>query len=344
MHKPSNLMHPSPTNMLRAIPMLLMLLCTAPFASAQSEPTYKDLYNKGVQYFQAANYPQAVAWLNKAIEADGSDPDAWYNRGVAKMMTGDYASAIGDFSQAIKLNPSFIDAYYNRGQAAARMNDPVSVVDDMNKVLEMDRAYTDAYAMRGQNYFYLDNYVDGCQDLKSAYELGFKKAESQIKLYCNVPAYFTEVPLTEDFIIEWNAMGQWKETSRTEHIDEVRLELTGSGKADGLKARQVFMRNMVNIPMEEARKRVQQLEAGAKAKLKVSAEGKDGNYDYSLFTLQEPETKAIQLWYLYQGERGLYANAILFPNSKPPKSDLQTWGQFLQLGELKIEQKRRKRG
>lgn len=326
--------------MLRFLLCAFLVLCAGQLAAQ----TFKEHYNLGVQYFQAGNYPQAIAYLNKAIALNDADPDAFYNRGVAKLISNDYTGALKDFNAAIKLNGNFTDAYYNRGQASARLNDPVAVIQDMTQVLKRDREYTDAYAMRGQNYFYLDNYVDGCRDLKSAYEMGFRKADSQIKLYCNVPLYFTEVPLTEDFLLDWTAMGTWKETGSYEYIDEQQVEKQGSGAADGLLARQLFLRNFVNCPMEQARERIQQREVGNdKAKVKVLAEGKDGNYDYSMFTLQPGSSKQLQLWYLYQGERGLYANAIVFQEGKPSKSALETWSQFLQLGELEIKQVKRQR-
>lgn len=322
--------------------LLLLLLLVPSVLHAQS--SYKELYNKGVQYFQAANYPQAINYLSQAIEVDDKDPDAWYNRGVARLMTGDNTAAVQDFKQALKLNPNFSDAWYNLGQAYARLNDPMAVVRAMNEVLLLDDAYADAYAMRGQNYFYVDNYVDGCRDLKSAYELGFDKAESQIKLYCNVPQYFTEVPLTETFEIEWEAAGNWQPVEQQESITRTNATYKGTGDADGLQARQVEMRNLVNIEMAEAQKRLAAKEAGdGKHKLKPIAQGKDGNYNYSLFTLELTESKTTQLWYLYQGERSLYANAIVFSGKKPSKAEIAKWSTFLQGGELIIKQLKKTR-
>ena len=141
----------------------------------------------------------------------------------------------------------------------------------------------------------------------------------------------------------WSSMGEWQETHREEHIDLVLVAHKGNGQAEGLQARQVFFRNLVNVRMENARERIIRREAGdGKSKTKVLAEGKDGNYDYSLFTLEVSGTKHPQLWYLYQGERGLYANAILF-SGKPSKSDLTTWSEFLQLGELQTKEAPRRR-
>jgi len=58
--------------------------------------------------------------MDKAIEENPDDADAFYNRGTAYLVIGRLDNAINDFSKAIELKPQDLDYHYNRKVAMQR--------------------------------------------------------------------------------------------------------------------------------------------------------------------------------------------------------------------------------
>lgn len=75
--------------------------------------TYRNI---GIAYKGSKKYKEAIAYYNKAIKLNTSDPwNDYVNRGNAWDELGDAKKALLDYSEALKLKPSYGEAYYNRG-------------------------------------------------------------------------------------------------------------------------------------------------------------------------------------------------------------------------------------
>jgi tetratricopeptide (TPR) repeat protein len=61
-----------------------------------------------------AQYDQAIADLDKAIEIDPRLAQAYNNRGWAYIKKWQYDQAIFDFNKTIEIDPRFVEAYFNR--------------------------------------------------------------------------------------------------------------------------------------------------------------------------------------------------------------------------------------
>jgi len=78
--------------------------------------------------------------MDKAIEENPDDADAFYNRGTAYLVIGKLDNAINDFSQAIELKPQDLDYHYNRkvalqrSDASQRLLPPSARMDVVNKM------------------------------------------------------------------------------------------------------------------------------------------------------------------------------------------------------------------
>ncbi|KXL50699.1 MAG: hypothetical protein FE78DRAFT_158431 [Acidomyces sp. 'richmondensis'] len=75
------------------------------------------LKNKGNEAFKNHDWPTAIEYYTKAIEADGTQPSFYTNRAQANIKLEAYGYAIADASKAIELDPSFVKAYYRRAVA-----------------------------------------------------------------------------------------------------------------------------------------------------------------------------------------------------------------------------------
>jgi tetratricopeptide (TPR) repeat protein len=67
-----------------------------------------------------ANYPEAIAALQKALRFNPNDFVAWYILGNANKKLARYPEAIAAYRQATLLNTWFADAWNNLGVAYAK--------------------------------------------------------------------------------------------------------------------------------------------------------------------------------------------------------------------------------
>ena len=86
---------------------------------------------------------------DKAIELDPNDAAKWRARGLAKRRSGRSRSAIEDYDKAIELDPENPIAYHRRGFAKSRRFDRRGAMDDYNKAIELDPEYAAAWHNRG---------------------------------------------------------------------------------------------------------------------------------------------------------------------------------------------------
>lgn len=71
--------------------------------------------NLGAALVGLQRYDEAMTWLNKVIDANGSSQDvAYFNRGLAKESLGDIKGAYYDYQKAVEINPQM-------GQAAEQL-------------------------------------------------------------------------------------------------------------------------------------------------------------------------------------------------------------------------------
>ena len=59
----------------------------------------------------------AITDVDKSIQLDSDNADAYRNRGATKAALGDFEGAIVDFDKAIEIDPEDAEAYYSRGLA-----------------------------------------------------------------------------------------------------------------------------------------------------------------------------------------------------------------------------------
>lgn len=75
------------------------------------------LKNKGNEAFKAKDWPTAIDFYSKAIDANDKEPSFYTNRAQANIKLEAYGYAIADASKAIEINPDFVKAYYRRAVA-----------------------------------------------------------------------------------------------------------------------------------------------------------------------------------------------------------------------------------
>ena len=113
--------------------------------------TSKDYLQKGNVEMDKKNYKEALENLNKAIELDEENGEAYAYRGMTKYHLKDLDGAMEDYNHALKLIPDYGEVYDLRGIVKGEKGDSLGACEDWNK----------------------------------AFDLGFNKASELIEKYCN---------------------------------------------------------------------------------------------------------------------------------------------------------------
>ena len=115
------------------------------------------------------DYPQAIAFLNKALEVD-ADILIYAFRGQAKMGMEDYDAAVLDFTLALEFEPEEPDYYYYRGMSYFTLDRYQEAVNDFNEAAKLDPDWDD-YRVRGIAYSQLLMFEEAISDLTRAIRL-----------------------------------------------------------------------------------------------------------------------------------------------------------------------------
>jgi tetratricopeptide (TPR) repeat protein len=96
----------------------------------------------------------------------------------------DYEGAIQDYDRLLAVNKYYSPAFKQRGLAKMELRKFTEAITDFNQYLEIEDPDGYVVYQRGISKIYSNNLLQGCLDLSSAQELGFKDAEKAIKKFC----------------------------------------------------------------------------------------------------------------------------------------------------------------
>lgn len=153
-----------------AFTVLLLLL-------ALSGNTKTDYFEIGMQHALNGKPAKAVKWLNKAIEIDPKNADAYYNRALAFQRLGDNeTAAIADYSMAIRLRPTDVEAYMNRAVSHMRIGEFGLAISDLNRALSIQPDHGLSLVNLGLVYKMVGEDHAACASWKTAADLGIDDA------------------------------------------------------------------------------------------------------------------------------------------------------------------------
>ena len=178
------------------------------------DPTWEQLFERGVTQSLIRQYTNAVTTYTAAISANPSNPFLYLNRSTTRAEMIDFISsidnsyqritidsdpakrlhnsgsrsynyddAIEDINKAIKLYPDFAYSYYNRANLHAISNMLPEAYDDYSKAIELNPSFGEAYYNRGLVQIFMKDTRKGCLDLSKAGELGIENAYEALRYY-----------------------------------------------------------------------------------------------------------------------------------------------------------------
>jgi hypothetical protein len=144
----------------------------------------KVFYNIALLYVKANNHQKAYKYFSKAIEVSNKYLLAYMGRASLLMDDRDYEGAIQDYDRLLAVNKYYSPAFKQRGLAKMELRKFNEAIIDFNQYLEIEDPDGYVVYQRGISKIYSNSLLQGCLDLSSAQELGFKEAEKAIKKFC----------------------------------------------------------------------------------------------------------------------------------------------------------------
>jgi tetratricopeptide (TPR) repeat protein len=153
--------------------------------SGEIDPTNpKVFYNIALLYAKANDHQRAYKNFTRAIEVDSRYLPAYLGRATLQIDEREYEGAVDDYDRALAIDQYYTPALKARALARMELRKFTDAISDFDLYLQIEDP--DGYVLyqRGISRIYSNDTQQGCVDLSSALELGFKDAEKAIRKFC----------------------------------------------------------------------------------------------------------------------------------------------------------------
>jgi Flp pilus assembly protein TadD len=140
-------------------------------ASAQDTGTVAAHVEAAAAYYASGEYDKAIIELEKVVELEPDNTDAYTNLALSYSSNGDYENAVTAWTEVIDANPDQAGPYYERGISYFNLKEYEQAMADLTQAVDLDPANADAYRVRGKCYTYMENYEQAIADFSQAIEL-----------------------------------------------------------------------------------------------------------------------------------------------------------------------------
>jgi tetratricopeptide (TPR) repeat protein len=155
-------------------------------AASMKTPTGDDLKIVGLDYVLLNDYASAIKWLEKAVEFDPKNKDAWYYLGRAYYTRGLLPESRKAFEAALHLDPRDARAENNLGlilESEAKPNEALGAYRNAMEWQEgTPRQSEQPYLNLGSLLLELDRTAEAIAPLEKAAALGASNASCHLKL------------------------------------------------------------------------------------------------------------------------------------------------------------------
>ncbi|MFN3315222.1 MAG: tetratricopeptide repeat protein [Raineya sp.] len=131
----------------------------------------QELTEKARKAMQEQRFEEAILLLNKAIEKNEKNADAFNARGVALFELGKYNDAMLDYQQAIQLNPQNYKPYFNRAELYRSLKQREDALKDYEQAIKLAPDVADLYLNRGVLFYEKEKIEEAIADFKKAVQL-----------------------------------------------------------------------------------------------------------------------------------------------------------------------------
>ena len=188
--------------------------------SEKLEPESARLYvSRSAVHITEGRVKEAMRDVDRALDLDDTDPDAWYNRACANYLGQNNDGALRDLENSLKLRPDNADALFLSGvvkgelfkeedgivdiEAAMALNPKQAdgsmsiavllfeskryeeAIAKFDQLIAVEDDNVEAFYYRADCYYALENKEKACEDWRRADDLGDGDAKFIVRNYCN---------------------------------------------------------------------------------------------------------------------------------------------------------------
>jgi tetratricopeptide (TPR) repeat protein len=158
-----------------------------PTSPAQADAYFKDAVKRSKKNVSAIvaiariyseqtpkNFVEAKRYLDKALEIDPNNAQAYLLYGLIEMAQGNINEGTLQFERAIHFDPNNYEAYIQQSDIMVSARNPVQAIEYLNKLISVKPDYWLAYKMIGKIYYNDKKYSDAIKN----YAIYFKNVPS----------------------------------------------------------------------------------------------------------------------------------------------------------------------
>lgn len=140
---------------------------------------------KGYRLHRQKNYNEALAELNKAIQMDPRNAEAFYWRGRTLVSLGRLEQGVEDFKRAVQFKPDYAEAYDHLGWLASRRGDVDEGIAYLTKSIESKPENAWALYHRSRLLQSKGDLAGAMRDAEKACNLGYQDGCKAYETYKN---------------------------------------------------------------------------------------------------------------------------------------------------------------
>jgi tetratricopeptide (TPR) repeat protein len=140
---------------------------------------------KGTRLHRQKSYPEALDELNKAIDVDPRNAEAYYWRGRTRVSLGRLDQGVDDFKTAVNLKPDYSEAYDHLGWLAAKQGQVNEGIAYLTKSIESKPEHAWAFYSRSRLFFSKGDVANAMKDAEKACSLGYQDGCKAYETYKN---------------------------------------------------------------------------------------------------------------------------------------------------------------
>jgi len=138
---------------------------------------------RGYRHHRQRNYTEALAELNRAVEIDPRNAEAYYWRGRTLLSLGRIAEGEDDFNTAVKMRPDYAEAYDQLGWLASGQGRVEEGIAYLTKSVEFKPENARAFCNRSILFFRKGDVASAMRDAEKACSLGFQEGCKAYETY-----------------------------------------------------------------------------------------------------------------------------------------------------------------
>jgi tetratricopeptide (TPR) repeat protein len=160
--------------MLKVLVLILSIFLMSNVSEGQNTQTTQDLLKSSIAHFRSGELDAALVDINKAIELDPKNVEAFYIRSAIRSKTGDTVGALADYNKIIDLAPMARGVeviYTNRSMIRLQSGDIDGALVDLDKAISINPNVAEIHNGRAIARFQKGDLDGALADYEKAIEL-----------------------------------------------------------------------------------------------------------------------------------------------------------------------------